>query len=312
MNNIPNIKIAGCIYFFILMSFSGCNQTENKPKGKELANGSEETFKSVEEDNPYTSTASQWGNKTPETFIFLHSPAGLRIEYNLDRQLLQLWINPQAGKSISYKDRNLSNRDDHTDIFHKITFPNLNLADFDHCDYDAFHSKVHFKNGQVLHLVSHYESPAVVVWFEKDGIVDFKTESSGKVLTADKSTFAVVQANRGRDFTFVAAIGEGSGQFQHQLEVDGCRSIYARANLKPNQTLVIGGELSKEDVLGWTKKIASKPVKELVTENESKIAADLQTGKIFVRNNPDIQALVDVNIIGNLAVKSDAYIIIPR
>ncbi|HEX8545423.1 MAG TPA: hypothetical protein VF691_00600, partial [Cytophagaceae bacterium] len=253
------------------------------------------TFKSIEEDNPYTSTASQWGNKTPETFIFLHSPAGLRIEYNLDRQLLQLWINPQAGKSLSYKDRNFSNRDDHTDVFHKITFPNLNLADFDHCDYDAFHSKIYFKSGQVLHLVSHYDKPSVIVWFEKDGTVDFKSENSAKILTADKTTFAIIQPNRGRDFTFVGAIGAGAGQFQHQLEVDDSRSIYARANLKANQTLAIAGELSKEDVKGWTRQIAAKPFKDLLVENESKITADLQTGKIFVRNNAELQTLLDIN-----------------
>lgn len=278
------------IFSFVIALFAySCKQTE--PKKEEQ----KETFKSIEEDNPYTSTASQWGNKNPETFVFLHSPAGLRIEYNLDRQLLQLWINPLAGTSLNYRDRNFSNRDDHTDIFNKISLPNLNLSDYDHCDYDAFHSKIYFKNGQVLHIVPHYDHPAVILWFEKDDMVDLKASSSSILAHSDPYFFSVTEPTRGRAFTYCAAIGKGNGQFQHQLEIDKERSIYARANLKANQTLVIAGELSQENVSVWTKEIASLPINNLLTENESKISADLQTGKIVVKNNPDLQKLIDVN-----------------
>ena len=271
-----------------------CHITSCEQKQQEI-DVEKETFKSVEDDNPYTSTASQWGSKNTESFVFLHSPAGLRIEYNLDRQLLQLWINPLSGKSLDYKDRNFSNRDDHTNVFEKITIPNIKLADFDHCDYDAFHSKLYFKTGQVLHLLSHYDKPTVVLWFEKAEYVDFKSENTSLLGDATPSKFSITHPSRGRDFTFAAAMGTGTGQFQHQLEVEKGRSVYTRANLAANQTLVISGELMTEQVLNFTKEIAALNKETLISQNETKINADLQTGKIEVRNNAELQKLIDIN-----------------
>ncbi|TAH25740.1 MAG: hypothetical protein EAZ07_06090 [Cytophagales bacterium] len=282
-------KINYLLTFWIAAHIISCEQ-------KKLETSLEkETFKSIEEDNPYTTTVSQWGSKNTESFVFLHSPAGLRIEYNLDRQLLQLWINPLSGKSIDYKDRNFSNRDDHTNVFDKITIPNIKLDDFDHCDYDAFHSKLYFKSGQVMHLLSHYEKPSVVLWFEKEEYVDFKSENSSVLTEATPTSFGISHTNRERNFTFVASIGTGKGQFQHQLEVEKGRSVYTRAHLSANQTLIISGELVSEQVMNFTKEIASLPLETLISQNEAKINIDLETGKIGVRNNPELQKLIDIN-----------------
>ena len=87
----------------------------------------------------------------PETFVLLQNRMGIRIEYCVDRSRLQLWISPRAGRSMEARDRNWSNRDDHTAVFERILLPGLDLGAFEGADYDPFHSVLRFKS-QVLHL----------------------------------------------------------------------------------------------------------------------------------------------------------------
>jgi hypothetical protein len=103
------------------------------------------------EENILAVNTSQFGVKYPEKFVLLQNRMGIRVEYVVDRGRMQLWISPQAGKSMRYKDRNFSNRDDHSDIFERILLPQLSPGEFVKCDYDPFHSVLHFKN-QTLHL----------------------------------------------------------------------------------------------------------------------------------------------------------------
>ena len=67
-----------------------------------------------------------------------------------------VWISPRAGESLDYRDRNFSCRDDHTRLFDRITLPGLSADEFVRCDYDAFHSVVHFRE-QRLHAVSLFD-----------------------------------------------------------------------------------------------------------------------------------------------------------
>jgi len=78
---------------------------------------------SLENDSSYNFTRSPDGSI--EASILLHSRMGIRIEYNLHRSTLALWISPQAGKSVDCRDRNFSCRDDHTDIFDSIWLPEM-------------------------------------------------------------------------------------------------------------------------------------------------------------------------------------------
>jgi len=80
--------------------------------------------------------ASQCGINHPEKFVLMQNRMGIRIEFVIDRGRLQLWISPQTGKSMSYRDRNFSHRDDYSDVFERIVFPALAAADFIGCDHD--------------------------------------------------------------------------------------------------------------------------------------------------------------------------------
>jgi hypothetical protein len=58
----------------------------------------------------------------PGKTILTHNRLGVRIELNFDREgLLELWISPKAKTSNHSRDRNWSNRDDHTRLFDRIT-----------------------------------------------------------------------------------------------------------------------------------------------------------------------------------------------
>ena len=238
--------------------------------------------------------ASQYGVGYPETFVLMQNRMGIRIEYNLDRSNLQLWISPQAGKSTDYRDKNWSNRDDHTNIFDRILLPALNLNDFVSCDYDPFHSILNFKN-QKLHIASVYDKPVVLVWFEKDSIVDFKSAGSDKPVRQTDKSFVIEHTDRGRTFEFAAALGNGAGAFQQQRITDEGRSIYSRAYIKGGQLLVIAGELKKEDIRRTAAEIASQNVDVLLAENEKKITKDLERGRFRLKGRPDMQKLLDIN-----------------
>ncbi|MBN2087984.1 hypothetical protein JW964_00135 [candidate division KSB1 bacterium] len=236
--------------------------------------------------------ASQFGIRYPETFILMQNRMGVRIEYCVDRSRLQLWISPQAGKSLSYRDRNWSNRDDHTDIFNRILLPGLNFNDFLKCDWDPFHSIIYYKN-QTVHLAQVYDQPAVLIWFEKKGIVDFKSTSADQPLERTEKKFMITHTDRQRTFEYAAIIGPDDGIFQQQVETDTGRSIYARAHLTPGQFLVISGELSGENIDARAEKISQTSIQEILNQNEHQITRDLERGQFKLKNNPDMQKLLD-------------------
>jgi hypothetical protein len=236
--------------------------------------------------------ASQYGVGYPETFVLMQNRMGVRIEYCLDRSNLQLWISPQAGKSMSYVDRNWSNRDDHTNIFDRILIPGLDLARFDSCQWDPFHSKLYF-GAQVLHLAQVYDQPMVLVWFDQSGAVDFK--SYGHNVMKQPYQFYVGFTDRGRDFQSAAAISDGPGVFQYMPEDDQGRSSYVRAHLEPGQFLVIGSELEKEMIRKKVWEISHTQLQGILERNEELIARDLSTGLFRLKDHPEMQKLMDIS-----------------
>ncbi len=219
--------------FFIIIAFLGIffspvavAQTKDEPvEDKWTSKHDLEMLKST-----LAMTASQYGAKTPEKFIFMQNRMGLRFEYNIDRSAIQIWISPQAGKSMLGTDRNFSNRDDHCNVFERITLTNVNFADFIRCDYDPNHSVLVFKN-QKVHLATTFDKPVVLVWFEKDDVVDFKSGRLAKLKTQDANRFVVEYAERGKTFDFAAVMGAGKGKFRHQTRLENGRSVYARAEM---------------------------------------------------------------------------------
>ncbi len=232
--------------------------------------------------------------QTPPTLVLMHSRMGIRIEYDIGAQRLNLWISPSPTTSIDYHDRNFSNRDDHTSLFDSIRFPSLKLEEFLGCDYDAFHSVLHFKN-QTLHIASLYDRPVVLLWFEKPGQVDIKTDKSSHILERSPRVFSIQQTDRGKNLAFVAAIAPGSGTFLHQLEIDEGRSTYARADLEAGQPLFFAGGLGAENIPALAQPLSAQPLDQILKHNAALVDEATSRGNIRLRNLPELQKLIDVN-----------------
>ena len=235
---------------------------------------------------------SQYGINYPEKFVLMQNRMGLRIEYVVDRSRLQLWISPQAGKSMSYKDRNFSNRDDHSDIFERILLPAMSPADFLSCDYDPFHSVLHFKD-QTLHIAQVYDKPIVLLWFEKDGFVDLKSAKDDTVIDRSPNLFHVAHPDRGYLLDHVAVIGSGDGAFQHQHALDRGRPTYARAYLKAGQPLAIAAELQSTNITKDASEVLAEGIDATLAANEKTIRQDLDRGRFSLKGRPEMQQLLD-------------------
>jgi hypothetical protein len=275
------------IFYFVMLALIvlGCNNGST--------NKNTEGFDAGQDPSTYLNS-SQHGSKYPETFILMQNRMGVRIEYCADRSTLQLWLSPQAAKSMSYVDRNWSNRDDHMNLFDRIRIPGCDLKNFVKCDYDPFYSVIHFKE-QDMHILNLTDQPVVIVWFGKDASVDFKSDMNDKPIERSEKRFIVEHPDRGRTFDFAAVIGEGEGKFRQQMQVEYGRSMYCRASLKANQPLVITGELKEENISALAESIAKMDMNKLKEENEIKINKALDFGKFRMRNRPEMQKLLDIN-----------------
>ncbi len=238
--------------------------------------------------------ASQYGVGYPETFVLMQNRRGIRIEYCVDRSRLQLWTSPLAGRSPDYRDRNWSNRDDHTAVFERILLPGLDLGSFRGADWDPFHSVLRFEH-QTLHLAQVYDQPAVLLWLERDGTVDLKAAGGDRPVSRAGTDFVVRHVDRGRSFEWVAALGSGSGRLRHQLALDENRAVYARAELAAGQLLVLAAGLEGEGAAEVARAAAARPATSILEANEAQIAKDLAFGRFRLRSRPEMQRLLDVN-----------------
>lgn len=254
----------------------------------------------VDKSDSYGFTISPDGKL--ESTVLLHSRMGVRVEFNLHRNTLALWLSPQAGTSVDYRDRNFSCRDDHTSIFDRIVLPELDGKRFLRCDYDPFHSVLVFER-QRLHITTLLDKPVVLVWAEREEVVDFKCDKQDSLLKRTPTMFAVRHPDRGKILDFAAAVGPGANTFWHQPEVDEGRSTYARIVLAPKQLLVIGGELEQERVPALVGRVAAKSVSALLATNEKRIAAALRSGRVRLKAGGDLQRLYDTNMRHLLSVQ---------
>ncbi len=274
----------------LLVVFSMLTACTNKKPGSAYSDILEREDESSEK--LLAINASQHGVAYPETFILMQNRKGVRIEYCVDRSNLQLWISPQAGKSFSYVDRNWSNRDDHTTIFDRILIPGLNLPAFDSCNWDPFHSIIYFKD-QTLHIAQVYDQPMVMVWFEKEGMVDFKI--FGEAVERTPHEFTVNYSDRGRYFQATAVISGNQSWFQHQLVLDKTRSTYTRAHLAPGEYLIIASELPSENIASLARETAQQSKAAILERNEKLIARDLSRGQFKLKQHAEMQKLLNIS-----------------
>ena len=276
------------IFIIIVCTFLQC--TEQGKTGFKKRVESDDLVEDKSSEALLAINASQHGVKYRETQILMQNRRGVRIEYTLDRNDLQLWISPHMGKSMSYVDQNWSNRDDHTDIFDRILLPGCDLTKFVRCDWDPFHSIIYFED-QTLHIAQIYDKPGVLIWFEKPGLVDIKMY--GDAVERTSKTFIINFTDRERNFQSAAILGAGEGYFQQQLQLDNYRSIHTRAHLEPDQVLLIASELKRENIGTRAKKWIMQPMAEILNQNEKEISRELNNGQFRLKNRPDMQALLD-------------------
>ncbi len=263
------------VFYFvavIIISNSSCNNSKTN---------------SFEEDQPTNANV-----ENPDVQVLMHNPSGIRIEYNITRQELELWISPQAGKDNDYWIRNFSNRDDHTRLFDKISFPGINFSDYEKVDYDPWHSVIHFKD-QKMHIATVFGDPIVMLWFEKDELVDFKSNKQDSIIERSDNIFHMFHPDRNLDFSFVAKIN--GGHFKHQLQTDRGRSTYARAYLPSNKAMFIGGELFKEDVQELVNEISKNSPELLIQDTREKTNEIVDKGKIVLNDWDSLEQLIDFN-----------------
>lgn len=212
--------------------------------------------------------------ETPSTLILLHNPFGIRVEFDVQEKCLQIWISPMAGRSSEQWIRDFSNRDDHTRLFDRITveipgeFTNT-------LSWEPNYAALQY-NGNKLHIAVMEDAPTVLLWSESECAVNFKSDKSDYALERDPLVFALRHVERGLDLTFCAALNsQKEGRFRHQLVLQPTRSIYARAELSPGQTLAITGETSEMPVMDWIRNATR--VEPLAIAHQAVMAADRAT-----------------------------------
>lgn len=231
----------------------------------------------------------------PGKLVLMHSPCGVRVELiigELDTRL-ELWISPKSKTSLRQEDRNLANRDDALRLFEAIVFPEFNEANFSHCEWDAFHSIVHFGD-RALHLMALFDDPGVAFWCERERLaVDFKSGRDDQTAARTEALFAVTHAEADHTLCFAAACRAGAMHHQIVPEVPG-RARYSRALADAGTPVVILGEDVTEvsyHPVDRALELASIESQALLEKNEAAIAKALKQGEITLKDDAPLVEL---------------------
>jgi hypothetical protein len=224
------------------------------------------------------------------TQIFLSNPQALRVEYRLDDQRLELWWSPLAGQSADCADRNYSSRDAHLTVFSDITLPGCGLGAFQRCDYDPYHSVLHFEK-QTLHLALRPDLAAVLVWCDQPQFVDFKTARSSQRHAATPNLLAVTHTESRHTFEFASALAPGAGTFRHGPALPADYPRFARAELAPGQLLVIGVALAPGDLSTRLLAAAALAPADHLAATDAALAPHVAAGNIISPAHPGLADL---------------------
>ena len=224
------------------------------------------------------------------TQILLQNPQALRVEYRLDDQRLILWWSPLAGKSYDAAERNFSNRDNHLDVFERITIPGCGLDEFLGCDYDPYHCVLHFR-AQALHIALRHDAAAVLLWAGQPLRVDFKSGRYDEILDASPTGLTLLHREPSHGFEFVAMLGDGEGTMRHSPFHAKWHSMYSQATLTPGQLLVIGVGLEGTDATESMRALAAVPPSGHLAATDAALAPIEETGRIVSKQHPDMDKL---------------------
>ncbi len=224
------------------------------------------------------------------TQILLHNPQALRVEYRLDDQRLILWWSPLAGSSFDAAERNFSHRDNHLDVFERITLSGCGLDAFLGCDYDPYHCVLRFRD-QILHIALRHDAAAVFLWAEHPLQVDFKSGRYDERLAATPSVLSLLHPEPSHGFEFVASLGEGAGAMRHSPFCAKWHSHYSEVKISPGQLLVIGVGLAGENTAEQLTALARIAPGEHLREVNAALAPLEDMGRILSENHPDMEPL---------------------
>jgi hypothetical protein len=224
------------------------------------------------------------------TQIFLSNPTALRVEYRLDDSRLILWWSPKAGQSTDCRDRNYSSRDAHLEVFESIELADCGLGTFQRCDYDPYHSALHFEN-RVLHLALRVGTPAVLLWSDRPLTIDFKSHRYDCPLVQTPRQLTLQHAEPRYTFHFAAALGSGEGHFRHCHYHAEEQPVFSQAQVAPGQVLAIGIGLDTEAVTEALQTLSSRQPAALLAEVDAALAPHCASGHIRSRRFPELEAL---------------------
>lgn len=230
----------------------------------------------------------------PEARIFLHSPAGLRVEYSIDRSILEIWHSPGAGTDLDYRIRSFSNRYDHTRLFDEIVIAGLKKEQYVSTTYDPFQTTIHYQTNSITIRVL-YDTPGVMIWLENSGSINIKTDKVDSLLGRNQNEFQILHPDRWEKLHFAAIIPDDAGEFRHMLDWEPGRSMYAQANLKAGRPLILLSSRFSKHHIDQTSTWKNANLKQKLAEEELKIKEALQMGAIRVKNDSTLQRLIDIN-----------------
>ncbi len=225
--------------------------------------------------------------------VFLSNPQALRVEFTIDYGQLTLWWSPKAGESTDCADRNYSSRDAQLCVFESITLPGCDLGSFSHCDYDPYHSVLHFK-GRQLHLAVSPDLPVVFLWADAPFDVEIKTHRHDTPLEESAQSFQTLHREPRYDFRFIAELGPGEGAFRHCRIQAPERPRYTRTRLSAGQVIAIGAGLhvaAKEESIRECCQLGPEGIRSHI---EDCLKPVLAQGRIRSNAHPELEKLRDI------------------
>jgi hypothetical protein len=246
------------------------------------------------------------------TQIFLHNASALRAEFRLDDARLLLWWSPKAGESVDCADRNFSHRDNPLSVFEEVSVNGFRLGDFSHCDYDPYHSVLHYARGR-LHLAIAPDTAALMLWADTPCEVDFKTGRYDQRLVAEPTAFAVHHPEPAYGFEFATALGAGAGHFIHSAVHARWNSHYVRATLAPGQALVVATSLDSasppDRASTLANDLAAAGSAPLLARIETALAPVEAMGRVHAPDHPELESLrrLSVRALHSMIDRSGAF-----
>lgn len=224
------------------------------------------------------------------TQAFISNPQGLRVEYCFDTEALLLWWSPGNSGILDMETLNFSNRDNHLDIFEKISFPGFGLENFKRCDWDPYRMIFHFSD-KILSIQTFIDHPVVLIHCDQSLGIQFKTGRYDKALLQNEKQALFLHPEPAFDFEFAVQLAEGPGKLRHSHIHSRYNSHYFLAELDAGQEVIIGVGLKGEKILNTLETLSEKPGNSHWNALNERLESELASGKVYSTAYPELAEL---------------------